>query len=125
MRVVEKLSGAHLLFPNGEHSLAVRAYDESDVEELNKKFPPKEEEDWENPNDKKQSDIELHDDFDGLHAYRNAFKRTVVLFIIPCNKQLELIDDEFSIFNRAQRTMLASDTQMVSFITFNLVIPRG
>ena len=119
MRVVEKLSGAHLLFPNGEHSLAIRAYDASDIEELNKKFPPKVEEDWETPDDDKQSDIELHYDFDGLHAYRNAFKRTVVLFIIPCNKQLELIDDEYSIFNRAQRTMLSSNTQMVSFFVFN------
>ena len=112
LRVLERLSGgAHLLFPEGEYSLAIRTYDENDIKELNKKWPPTDS--WKDWFSEEGYDSADGDDFDGLKAFKAAFKRTVLLFIIPFNKQLALINDAGSLFHRAQRTMLASTTRSV------------
>jgi hypothetical protein len=84
LRVVEKLSGAHLLIPS-ESSLAVRAYFPCDLEEHSV-----------------VSDCKS-DDFDNLHAFLNSFKLALVLFILPLDKQREQLDNPSSFFHRAQR----------------------
>ncbi len=69
-RVVERLSGdAHLLFPRGETSLAVRAYYAHDL----KKLEPTVEDGIIHP-------AELSH---GLEAFRDAFKYPIVFFILP------------------------------------------
>jgi len=91
LRVVEKLSGAHLLIPS-ESSLAIRAYFSCDLEDLARR----------------QTEVanneDENDDFDGLKAFMSSFKLVVVLFIIPgFEKQREQLDDDSSFFHRAQR----------------------
>ena len=91
LRVVEKLSGAHLLIPS-ESSLAIRAYFSCDLEDLARR----------------QTEVanneDENDDFDGLKAFMTSFKLVVVLFIIPgFEKQREQLDDDSSFFHRAQR----------------------
>ena len=73
-RVVERLSGnAHLLFPRGETTLAVRAYYAQDL----KAFQPTIVDSISRP-------IASH----GLEAFRDAFKYPVVFFILPDPKMM-------------------------------------
>ena len=97
LRVVEKLSGAHLLFP-AESSLAVRAYFPCDLQELS-------------PTRK----VDLHEwpscdeDFDRLKAFINSFKLSVILFVLPSEQQRQQLDDIHSLFHRAQRLVHCSN----------------
>jgi hypothetical protein len=113
---VINLQGAHVLFP-GESSLAIRAYTEGDMQDMDRQWPPNVDcwKQWQTHNnhlsneDNKAvgaaADVE---DFDGLRAFRNAFQMTVVLFILPLHKQREYLDNSSSLFHRAQRVMAHS-----------------
>jgi hypothetical protein len=100
LRVVEKLSGAHLLIPS-ESSLAVRAYFPCDLEDHSV-----------------ASGYCKSDDFDNLHAFLNSFKLALVLFILPLDKQREQLDNPSSFLHRAQRLVrsvtISADANAVS-----------
>lgn len=83
LRVVEKLSGAHLLLP--ESSLAVRAYYPCDLPVL-------------------QQEASKDDgDLDGLQVFLQSFRLAIVLFVLPVEAQRAQLDNPQSIFHRAQR----------------------
>ena len=84
LRVVEKLSGAHLLLP--ESSLAVRAYYPCDLPSL-----------------QQQASKDAGGDLDGLQAFTQSFRLAVVLFVLPVEAQRAQLDNPRSIFHRAQR----------------------
>jgi hypothetical protein len=90
LRIVEKLSGAHLLLP--ESSMAVRAYYPCDLPSLQKQQQASE-------------DADADDDLDGLQAFLQSFRLAVVLFVLPPGQgvQRAQLDDPHSIFHRAQR----------------------
>jgi hypothetical protein len=110
---VKDLQGAHVLFP-GESSLAIRAYAEGDMQDMDRQWPPNVDcwKQWQthnnhlsNKDSKAAADVE---DFDGLRAFRNSFQMTVVLFILPLHMQREYLDNSSSLFHRAQRVMAHS-----------------
>jgi hypothetical protein len=90
LRIVEKLSGAHLLLP--ESSMAVRAYYPCDLPSLQKQQQASEDGDGD-------------DNLDGLQAFLQSFRLAVVLFVLPPGQgvQRAQLDDPQSIFHRAQR----------------------
>jgi hypothetical protein len=96
-RIVERLSGdAHLLFPRGEITLAVRVYCPKDLQRL--EIP-------------EHSAIDHHaqcnaPNLDGLEAFRDAFKYPVVFFILPDpNMMMNYLEDTNSFVHLAQIIM--------------------
>ena len=92
-RVVERLSGdAHLLFPRGETTLAVRAYYAQDMKHLE----PTIVDGVSHPAER------LH----GLEAFRDAFKYPVVFFILPDPKtMMDYLSRRNSFLHLAQNIM--------------------
>jgi hypothetical protein len=84
LRVVEKLSGAHLLLP--ESSLAVRAYYPCDLPSL-----------------EQEASKDAGGNLDGLQVFLQSFRLAVVLFVLPVEAQRAQLDNPQSIFHRAQR----------------------
>jgi hypothetical protein len=104
LRVVEKISGAHLMFPS-ESSLAVRVYFPCDLEDLLLLPARKKKKDNGNDND-------ANDDFDNLFSFLKSFRLALVLFILPQNKQRqEQLDNPSSYFHRAQRIVRSMTLQ--------------
>jgi hypothetical protein len=103
LRVVEKISGAHLMFPS-ESSLAVRVYFSCDLEDL--LLRKKKDKDHDNDNDDDDGD------FDNLSSFLKTFRLALVLFILPQNKQRqEQLDNPSSYFHRAQRIVRSMTLQ--------------
>lgn len=92
-RVVERLSGdAHLLFPRGETSLAVRAYYAHDL----KKLEPTVVDGMAHPAEVSH----------GLEAFRDAFKYPIVFFILPDPKMMmDYLSRQNSFLHLAQNIM--------------------
>ena len=96
-RVVERLSGdAHLLFPRGEITIAVRVYCPKDMQRLNTTVVT--------AADPRCQSNSLN--LDGLEAFRDAFKYPVVFFILPDpNMMMNCLDDTNSFVHVAQTIM--------------------
>ena len=96
-RIVERLSGdAHLLFPRGEITLAVRVYCPKDMQRLNTTV---------------HAAMDPHcpsnaPNLDGLEAFRDAFKYPVVFFILPDpNMMMRYLEETNSFVHVAQIIM--------------------
>lgn len=113
LRVVEKLNGAHFHFPQA--NLAVRVYYPDDV----KRFDAMLEQGQPSSGDDIQKLLskwhgsegpEDGDDLDGLHAFRNHFKFTAVICVLPQGNMVYL-DRPDSFIHRVQQIMGKCDSQ--------------
>ncbi|CAJ1965053.1 unnamed protein product [Cylindrotheca closterium] len=93
IKVVKKLSGAHLMIKQDKTTLAVRAYFSHDMQELNEK---------ENEEKVYGKDEDDHD-FDDLSSFLKGFKVSIIFFILPMEEQRKQLDDLLSFFQRAQK----------------------
>jgi hypothetical protein len=112
LRVVERLSGAHFLFPSGEISLAVRAYFVEDCQKLT--TTAKSDGNDSDSRDLMQNLVEWHqgvgltEDIDGLSAFRNSFKYSLVVMVLDGGEQLRQLSQADSFFHRVQVIMSGS-----------------
>ncbi|KAL3940164.1 MAG: hypothetical protein SGBAC_005235 [Bacillariaceae sp.] len=95
IKVVKKLSGAHLMIKQDKTSLAVRAYFSHNLQEMK---------DNENENNqKRKSHEEEKYDYDDLSCFLKGFKVSIIFFILPMEEQRNQLDDPLSFLQRAQK----------------------
>jgi hypothetical protein len=92
VRVTEKLSGAHLVFPS-ESSLAVRAYYPADLDALRAKIA---------------ADVEGNEDVDGLAPFSTKFRNAMVVVVLPEDRTTEE-DSESSVLQHMQHLLETAD----------------
>jgi hypothetical protein len=92
VRVTEKLSGAHLVFPS-ESSLAVRAYYPADLDALRAKIA---------------ADVEGDQDVGGLAPFSTKFRNAMVVVVLPEDRTTEE-DSESSVLQHMQHLLETAD----------------